>query len=161
MTIELKKYSFENFYLPIGEYIIADEEKDVLSRRSDEEIPFPVTDGNILDAVIRIIITRPDFKTPLAIARRLKLDKRELGGALHILTDQCFDDLLYQYRLRAMKEVLENTKISTKVIAKYYGYASLQSMNQFLSDHTGLTANEIRKGKVVTEKVKKLPWWKL
>lgn len=161
MTIELKKYSFENFYLPIREYIIADEEKDTLSRRSDEEIPFPVTDGNILDAVIRIIIMRPDIKSPLAIARCLKLDKRELGGALHILTDMCFDDLLYQYRLCAMKEVLMNTKISTKVIAKYFGYASLQSMNQFLSDQTGLTANEIRKGTVVTEKVKKLPWWKL
>lgn len=161
MTIELKNYSFENFYLPISEYLIADEEKDCLSRRSDEEISFPVTDGNILDAVIQIIITRPDFKTPLAIARRLKLDKRELGGALHILTGQCFDDLLYQYRLRAMKEVLVNTKVSTKVVAKYFGYASLQSMNQFLSDHTGLTANEIRKGRVVTEKVKKLPWWKL
>ena len=35
------------------------------------------------------------------------------------------------------------------------------SMNQFLSDQTGLTANEIRKGLKPTEKVKKLPWWKL
>lgn len=161
MTIELKKYSFENFYLPISEYLIADEEKDTLSRRGDDEIPFPETDGNILDAVIRIIVTCPNIKAPLAIARRLNLDKRELGGALHILTDQCLDDLLYQYRLRAMREVLVSTKISTKVIAKYFGYASLQSMNQFLSDQTGLTANEIRKGKSVSEKVKKLPWWKL
>ncbi len=161
MTIELKKYSYENFYLPTSEYIVADEEKDTFSLRSDEEISFPETDGNILDAVIRIIITHPKYKTPLSIARYLKQDKRELGGALHILTDLCFDDLLHQYRLRAMKEVLMNTKVSTKVIAKYYGYASLQSMNQFLSDQTGLTANEIRKGKVVSDKVKRLPWWKL
>lgn len=159
MNIQLKKYSFDETYLPISQYLTIDEEKDTISRLAENEIPYPETDGSILDAVIHIYLTNQKVKTLYHVAHYLHLDTRELSGAVHILTDMTHEKFLQQYRLRAITELLTSTKISTKVIAKHFGYSSLHTMNRFLTDQTGLTANEIRRGEIVTQKVKRLAWW--
>lgn len=155
----IKTYTFDEVYLPIHEFLIIDEEKDMISRKHEDDIHYPVTDGNILDAVIHIYLTHHKAKTPLAVANALGVDRRDLGGAVHLLTGMSHEDLLRQYRLRAITELLTTTDLSMPVIAKYFGYASFRSLNQFLSDQTGFTANEIRAGVDSETKVKRLAWW--
>lgn len=159
MSIQIKTYTFEETYLPTQEFLIIDEVNGTLSRKEESEIAYPVTDGNILDAVIHVYLTHHKAKSPLAVAHVLNVDRRDLSGAIHLLTGMSHEDFLHQYRLRAMKELLTSTKLSTTMIAKYFGYTTLRSLNQFLVDQTGLTANEIRAGVDASTKVKKLPWW--
>lgn len=159
MPQQIKTYTFVEAYLPIHEFLVIDEEKDSITRKPEEEIPYPVTDGNILDAVINVYLTHHKAKTPLAVAHILGVDRRDLSGAIHLLTGMSHEDFLRQYRLRAINELLTTTKLSTPVIAKYFGYTSIRSLNQFLSDQTGLTANEIRSGVDPETKVKKQAWW--
>ena len=159
MNIQLKKYSFDETYLPISQYLIIDEEKDTITRLPEDEIPYPETDGSILDAVIHIYLASQRVKRIYRVAHHLNLDSRDLSGAVHILTGMTHEKFLQQYRLRAITELLTTTKISTKVIAKHFGYSSLHTMNRFLTDQTGLTANEIRRGVNATQKVKRLAWW--
>lgn len=160
MEFPIKIYSFDEIYLPIQHYLVIDEEKDTITRIAADAIPYPVTDGNILDMVIRVFLTHSKVKTPLDVAHLMKLDKRDLSGAVHILTGMHHDELLRQYRLRAITELLTSTKISTQAIATFFGYSSIHAMNRFLTDQTELTANEIRRGVNATTKVKRLPWWK-
>ena len=75
--------------------------------------------------------------------------------------DMNHDDLLRNYRLRAINELLTTTSLSNQCIATFFGYPKLHAFNRFLTDQTGLTANEIREGKSPDTKVKRLPWWKL
>ena len=161
MGFPIHSYSFEEIYLPIQQYLILDEEKDTITRIAADAIPYPVTDGNILDAVIHVILQHNNYKQPLTIAHVLKQDKRDLSGAIHILTGMHHDELLRQYRLRAITEILTTSKISTQTIATFFGYSSIHAMNRFLTDQTELTANEIRRGVNATTKIKKLPWWKI
>lgn len=160
MEFPIKTYSFEDFYIPTQNYLVVDEEKDTITRIKSDAIPYPTTDGNILDAVIRIILNFSKVKTPLTVAHLMKLDKRELSGTVHILTGMNHDELLRQYRLRSITELLTTTKISTQTIATFFGYSSIHAMNRFLTDQTDLTANEIRRGIEPSTKVKRLPWWK-
>lgn len=160
MEFQIKTYSFEDIYLPIQHYLIIDEEKDTISCIAADTIPYPVTDGNILDAVIHVILTHSKVKTPLTVAHLLKQEKRDLSGAIHILTGMNHDELLRQYRLRAITELLTSSKISTQTIATFFGYSSIHAMNRFLTDQTELTANEIRRGVEPSTKVKRLVWWK-
>lgn len=159
MPQQIKTYTFDEAYLPIHEFLIIDEEKDTISRKPEEEIHYPVTDGNILDAVIHVYLTHQKAKTPLAVARVLGVNRRDLGGAIHLLTGRNHEDFLRQYRLKAITELLTTTRLSSPFIAKYFGYTSIRSLNQFLSDQTGLTANEIRAGVDASTKVKRLAWW--
>lgn len=159
MPIQIKTYTFEEAYLPTHEFLTIDDEKEILSRKPEEEIAYPVTDGNILDAVIRVLLTHHKAKTPLAVAHVLNVDRRDLSGAIRLLTGMSHEDFLHQYRLRAMVELLTSTKLATTTIAKYFGYATLRSFNQFLVDQTELTANEIRAGVDASAKVKRLAWW--
>jgi len=161
MEFKIRTYPFDEIYLPIQHYLIIDEVQDTITRIATEEIPFPVTDGNILDAVIHVILTHNNYKLPLTIARKLNLDKRDLSGAVHILTGMPHDELLRQYRLRAITELLTTTKLSTQTISTFFGYSSLHAMNRFLTDQTGLTANEIRRGVNASAKVKRIAWWKI
>lgn len=160
MGFPINTYTFDEIYLPIQQYLILDEEKDTITRIATDAIPYPVTDGSILDAVIHVILTRSNYKTPLYVAHALKQDKRDLSGAVHILTGMHHDELLRQYRLRAISELLTSSKISTQTIATFFGYSSIHAMNRFLTDQTELTANEIRRGTEASTKVKRLPWWK-
>ncbi len=160
MEYQIKTYSFDEIYLSIKHYLIIDEEKDTISRIAADAIPYPMTDGNILDAVIHVILTHSKYKTPLYVAHALKQDKRDLSGAVHILTGMNHDELLRQYRLRTITELLTSSKISTQTIATFFGYSSIHAMNRFLTDQTELTANEIRRGVDASTKVKRLAWWK-
>lgn len=159
MLQQIKTYTFEETYLPIRAFLNIEEGNNTMSRKPEEEIAYPVTDGNILDAVIRVLLTHHKAKTPLAVAHALNVDRRDLSGAIRLLTGMSHEDFLHQYRLRAMVELLTSTKLATPVIAKYFGYATLRSFNQFLVDQTELTANEIRAGVDATTKVKRLAWW--
>ncbi len=160
MGFTIHTFTFNEIYLPIQQYLILDEENDTITRIADDAIPYPVTDGNILDAVIHVILTHNNYKNPLTIARVLKQEKRDLSGAVRILTGMHHDELLRQYRLRAITEILTTSKISTQTIATFFGYSSIHAMNRFLTDQTELTANEIRRGVEPSTKVKRLPWWK-
>ena len=159
MPIPIKTYTFEEAYLPIQEFLIIDDEKDSLSRKQEEEIAYPVTDSNILDAVIHVLLTHHKAKTPLAVAHVLNVERRDLSGAVRLLTGMSHEDFIHQYRLRAIVELLTSTKLTTSTIAKFFGYATIRSLNQFLVDQTELTANEIRAGVDATTKVKRLAWW--
>ncbi len=159
MLLQIKTFTFEDTYLPIRAILNIDEDNETLTRKAEDEIAYPVTDGNILDAVIRVLLTRHKAKTPLAIAHALNVDRRDLSGAIRLLTGMSHEDFIRQYRLRAMKELLTTTKLATTNIAKFFGYATLRSLNQFLVDQTNLTANEIRAGVDASAKVKRLAWW--
>lgn len=159
MPFQIKTYTFEETYLPIRAFLNIDEAKNTLTRKAEDEIAYPVTDGNILDAVIHVLLTHHKAKTPLSVAYILNVDRRDLSGAIRLLTGMSHEDYLHQYRLRAMVELLTSTKLPTTTIAKYFGYATLRSLNQFLVDQTELTANEIRAGVDASAKVKRLAWW--
>lgn len=159
MAISIKTYKFDECYLSVMERLNINEAQDTATVCYEPTIVYPKTDGSILDSVISVYINCPRLKMPREIAQKLKVNVRELGGAIHILTGMTHTEFLHQYRLRSMRELLLNTHLSTTTIAKFFGYSSLQSMNQFLSDQTGLTANEIREGKNPETKIKKLAWW--
>lgn len=159
MPLQIKTYTFEETYLPIQKFLIIDEENGTLSSKAEDEITYPVTDGNILDAVIRVYLTHHKAKSPLSVAHALNVDRRDLSGAIRLLTGMSHEDFLHQYRLRAIVELLTSSQLSTTTIAKFFGYASLRSLNQFLVDQTDLTANEIRAGVDASAKVKRLAWW--
>jgi len=90
----------------------------LITRKPEEEIPYPVTDGNILDAVIHVYLTHYKAKTPLAVAQTLGIDRRDLGGAIHLLTNMSQEDLyrmLYENQLlrcyyRGMEDFLKIRK---------------------------------------------------
>lgn len=159
MTFQIKTFSFEECYLPINQFLTIDEDSDQIFTASPEAIPFPVTDGNILDTVIRYYLTHHKLKQTYVVAKALKVNTRDLSSAIHLLTGMSHEDFLHQYRLRAIVELLTLTTLSTKAIARFFGYASLASFNQFVSDQTELTPNEIRAGKSPKEKQKRLVWW--
>lgn len=159
MLQKIKTYTFEETYLPIRAFLNIDEGDGTLTRKPDDEIAYPATDGNILDAVIRVLLSYHQAKTPLTVARILNVERRDLSGAIRLLTGMSHEDFLHQYRLRAMVELLTTTKLSISAIAKFFGYATIRSLNQFLSDQTELTANEIRAGVDASTKIKRLAWW--
>lgn len=159
MTFPIKTYSFDECYLSINQFLTIDEDTDQIFAASPEAIPFPVTDGNILDAVLRYYLTHHKAKTTYNVAHSLKVNTRDLSSAIHLLTGMSHEDFLRQYRLRAIVELLTLTALSTLTIARFFGYASLASFNQFVSDQTDLTPNEIRAGKNPKEKQKRLAWW--
>ena len=158
MTFTFKTFSLEDTYLPISQRLTIDEKNDRLFLREAETIPFPVTDGSILDATIRFYVTHPHVKMNRSAATALGVDKRDLSSAIHLLTGMNHDEFLRQYRLRAILEVINTTTLSVLTIAKFFGYASIHSLNRFLTDQTRLTANEIRDKRDATEKKKRGSW---
>ncbi len=146
MTYKIKTYSFDEAYLSISQYLTIDEATDQIITASPNAIPYPVTDGNILDTVVRYYLTHHRVKTTRAVARALGVNSRDLSAAIHLLTGMHHDDFMRQYRLRTIVELLTQTQVSTTAIAKFFGYASLHVLNQFLTDQTELTANELRAG---------------
>ena len=148
MTKSFKTYTFDECYVPVKDHILIDEEKDLLAQIPAEAIPVPEVDNSILHAVLTVYMTRHRAKTPREVARAMKLDARELSGAIHMLTGMSHEDFLRQYRLRAIRELLTDTTISVQTLATHFGYSSIHALNRFLSDQTGgLSANMIRKEK--------------
>lgn len=160
MTTPIKTYKFEQCYLPIKQRLNIYEDQDRVFVSGEPTVVYPKTDGSILDSVVSAYICCPQLKMPREVAKKLKVEPRELSGAVHILTGMTHTDFLHQYRLRTIRELLRTTRLSTTTIAKFMGYSTLQSMNQFLDDQTGLTANEIREGLDPATKTKKPVWWK-
>lgn len=141
-----KTYTFDECYVPVKYHILIDEEKDLLAPIPVEALPVPEVDNSILHAVLTVYMTRHQLKTPREVARRLRVDARELSGAVHMLTGMSHEDFLRQYRLRAIRELLTDTTLSIQTIATHFGYSSIHALNRFLSDQTaGLSANMIRK----------------
>ena len=141
-----KTYTFDECYVPVKYHILIDEEKDLLAPIPVEALPVPEVDNSILHAVLTVYMSRHRAKTPREVARLLKLDARELSGAVHMLTGMSHEDFLRQYRLRAIRELLTDTTLSIQTIATHFGYSSIHALNRFLSDQTaGLSANMIRK----------------
>lgn len=146
MTKAFKTYTFDECYVPIKYHVLIDEEKDLLVQITSEAFVVPEVDNSILHAVLNIYMTLHQVKTPREVARRLRVDARELSGAIHMLTGMSHEDFLRQYRLRAIKELLTGTTLSVQTIATHFGYSSIHALNRFLSDQTGgLSANMIRK----------------
>ena len=154
MTYKIKTYSFDEAYLPISQYLTTDPATDQIATAQPEAIPYPVTDGSILDTVIRYYLTHHKIKTTRAVAKALDVSSRDLSSAIHLLTGINHDDFMRQYRLRTIVELLTQTQVSTTAIAKFFGYASLHVLNQFLTDQTELTANELRAGAAIRGKQK-------
>lgn len=141
-----KTYTFDECYVPVKYHVLIDEEKDLLAPIPVEALPVPEVDNSILHAVLTVYMARHRAKTPREVARLLKLDARELSGAIHLLTDMSHEDFLRQYRLRAIRELLSDTTLSIQTIATHFGYSSIHALNRFLSDQTGgMSANMIRK----------------
>ena len=161
MDYSFRKYTFDEIYVPVSERFVIDEEHDLLAMKPIDEIPFPLNDGSIIASIVRYYLLHCKFKRVLTVAKALNVDSRDLSSAVHILTDMNHDDLLRNYRLRAINELLTTTSLSNQCIATFFGYPKLHAFNRFLTDQTGLTANEIRAGKSPDTKVKRLPWWKL
>lgn len=161
MSITIKKYTLSQLYVSIFDVASVDLDLGFVYGRKEEEIPYPLSDGSIMDAVVRVYLHHPTFKTPLEVARQLNVDKRELSGAIHILTGVSHDELMRQYRLRGIMELLTKTRLPVPAIATYYGYSTIHALNRFLTDQTELTANEIRSGKNSKEKQKRLAWWQM
>lgn len=161
MNYQFRKYFFEVIYLPVSERFIIDEDQDLIALKPEHEIPFPLDDNSVIASLVRYYILNCKVKHVLTFARRMNVNARDLSAAVHLLTDMNHDDFLRQYRLRSIKELLTTTKLSNQCIATFFGYPKLHAFNRFLSDQTGLTANEIREGKSPEEKIKRLPWWKL
>lgn len=146
MTKAFKTYTFDECYVPVKYHTLIDEEKDLLVQITSEAFVVPEVDNSILHAVLNIYMTLHQVKTPREVARRLRVDARELSGAIHMLTGMSHEDFLRQYRLRAIKELLTGTTLSVQTIATHFGYSSIHALNRFLSDQTdGLSANMIRK----------------
>lgn len=161
MAFRFRTFTFEDCYCSVRSRITVDEAQDSIKPAYNE--PSYVrnrTDGNILDAVLYIYVSRPFVKTPREVAGYLQADARELSAAIHLLTGMSHEDLLHQYRLRSICEVLRSTRLTTTTIAHYFGYSSLMGLNQFLLHQTGLTANEIREGRDPKSKTKRPAWWK-
>lgn len=159
MVFQIKRFSFEDCYLPINQFLTIDEDTDQIITASPDAIPYPVTDGNILDAVIRYYLTHHRVKQTRVVAKDLKVSSRDLSSTVHLLTGMHHDDFMRKYRLSAMIELLTLTTLSTTLIAKFFGYTSLHVLNQFLVDQTELTANEIRVGLVPKNKQKRGSWY--
>ena len=98
-----KTYTFDECYVPVKYHILIDEEKDLLVQLSSETFMVPEVDNSILHAVLTVYMTRHQLKTPREVARRLRVDARELSGAIHMLTGMNHEDFLRQYRLRAIR----------------------------------------------------------
>lgn len=159
MSIAIKKYTLSQLYVSILDVVTVNLDLGFVYGRKEEEIPYPLNDGSIMDAVVRVYLHHPTFKTPQEVAHLLHLDKRELSGAIHILTGVTHEELMRQYRLRGILELLTKTRLPVSAIATYYGYSTIHALNRFLTDQTELTANEIRSGKNSQEKRKRLAWW--
>lgn len=144
MIYKLKKFTIDDMYLPVMQTVVIDEVNGTIKQREEQEIPFPHTDGSILDAAIHVYLTCRKAKNPRMVARYLRLDPRELSNAIHILTGRSHDELLYEYRLRAMTELLTQTTIPEAEIGKFFGYTSTHSLNRFLSEQGGASAKELR-----------------
>lgn len=146
MTKPFKTYTFDECYVPVKYHILIDEEKDLIAQIPADAVPVPEVDNSILHAVLSVYMTRHQLKTPREVARRLKVDARELSGAVHMLTGMSHEDFMHQYRLQAIKELLCETKLTVQTFATHFGYSSIHALNRFLSDQTGgLSANKIRK----------------
>ena len=161
MTYQFRKYTFEEMYLPASARFVIDEEHDTIALKPVPEIQFPINDDSVISTLVNYYIVNPKVKHVLVIARKLDVSTRDLSSTVHLLTGMNHDDLLRNYRLRAIIELLTSTKLSTQTIATFFGYPKLHAFNRFLTDQTGLTANEIREGKSSEEKIKRLPWWKM
>ena len=151
MTKSFPTYTFDECYVPIKYHTLIDEEKDLLVQLSSEVLVVPEVDNSILHAVLNVYMTRHNLKTPRDIARRLRVDARELSGTIHMLTGMSHEDFLHQYRFRAIRELLCDTTLSVQTIATHFGYSSIHALNRFLSDQTGgLSANMIRKNSQIS-----------
>ena len=161
MNYQFRKYTFEEIYLPVSARFVIDQEHDTIALKPVPEIQFPINDDSIISVLTSYYILNPKVKHVLTLARKLDVDTRDLSSAVHLLTGMNHDNLLRQYRLRAITELLTTTTLSTQCIATFFGYPKLHAFNRFLTDQTGLTANDIREGKTADTKTKRLPWWKM
>jgi len=144
MSKPFQTFTFDQCYVPIREHAVIDEENDLLLQKPIEEILVPETDRSILHAVLTIYMTHHNVKATREVAQLLHLNARDLSGAVHMLTGMSHEDLLRQYRFKAIHELLLGTTLSVQTIATHFGYSSIHALNRFLTDQTGMSANRIR-----------------
>lgn len=89
----------------------------------------PPTGSLIMDAVADILKRTP-LSSMKEIAEEMKVDSRDLSGALHILTQRNPGDFISEYRLRQAKELLACTNLSVQKIAERCGLICGSNLSQ-------------------------------
>ena len=100
----------------------------------------------ILENVLNTLKEIPGL-TVKEMAARLGMTPDQLSYTIRSLTGQPLNLFIRQWRLRRIRELLDDEELSYTEVARRCGFTSVQAMSKFLDRWTKRTAYEYRVGK--------------
>lgn len=109
------------------------------------EMSAPVPAGSpLLDAVGKVLATTKCL-TSEQVADCIGVDHRRLGGAIYLLAGVALRDLVVEYRSRQLKELIQQTNLTSRQLADCMGFASVATLDHFCRRKFKATIRQMRK----------------
>lgn len=155
MEIYLKPITVDMIYVsPLKAKLV---KKDGWEKVLPVDKTIPPTGSLIMDAVADIL-KQTTISSVKAIAARLKVNPRELSGAIHILTRRKAIDFILDYRLRQAKEWLACTDLDLKEIALRCGLKWAENLAQRFQKMEKISPRTYRAKNRPTDYARRYEW---
>ncbi len=126
-----------------------------LSFSEMRQVEMPQTGSRLMDAVASTLATVPCHSCK-AVAKYLDVDLEKLSGAVYLNCGLGLKDLLVEYRIRLICELIQHTQFSVDEIAKRSGVASNSVVCHLLKRRCKTTFADYRRqfqGTIITKKI--------